>query len=84
MTTLIIRNVDPALKEQLRVRAARNGRSMEAELRHILRTALGVDRKREANLADAIRFRFLPFGGVDIEPHPPVPIGNPLIDPWTV
>jgi len=31
MTTLTIRNVDGALKERLRVRAARNGRSMEAE-----------------------------------------------------
>ncbi len=78
MTTLMIRNVDPALKERLRVRAARNGRSMEAELRHILSTALGGDRKREVNLAEAIRRRFLPFGGVDgLEPHPPVPIGNP-------
>jgi len=78
MTTLMIRNVDPALKEQLRVRAARNGRSMEAELRHILSATLGGDRKREVNLAEAIRRRFLPFGGVDdLEPHPPVPIGNP-------
>ena len=78
MTTLTIRNVDPALKELLRVRAARNGRSMEAELRHILTTALGGDGKREVNLAEAIRRRFLPFGGVDsLEPHPPVPVGNP-------
>jgi hypothetical protein len=37
MTTLTIRNVDPELKEELRVRAARHGRSMEAELRHILK-----------------------------------------------
>ena len=36
MSTLTIRNVEPAVKEQLRVRAARNGRSMEAELRAIL------------------------------------------------
>ena len=41
MTTLTIRNVDPALKEELRVRAARHGRSMEAELRHIIKEALG-------------------------------------------
>lgn len=32
-TTLTIRQLDPALKERLRVRAARNGRSMEAEAR---------------------------------------------------
>jgi antitoxin FitA len=41
MPTLTIRNIEPALKERLRVRAARNGRSMEAELRHILSTTIG-------------------------------------------
>jgi antitoxin FitA len=81
MTTLTIRNVEPALKERLRVRAARNGRSMEAELRHILSTTLGGN-NREVNLAEAIRRRFLPFGGVELESHPPVPVGNPpLLDP---
>jgi plasmid stability protein len=77
MTTLTIRNVEPALKERLRVRAARNGRSMEAELRHILSTALRGEKDREINLAEAIRRRLLPFGGVEIEPHPPVAVGKP-------
>ncbi|HMA75439.1 MAG TPA: Arc family DNA-binding protein [Xanthobacteraceae bacterium] len=78
MATLTIRNVDPALKEQLRVRAARNGRSMEAELRYILSAALRDDRMREGNLAEAIRRRFLPFGGIDrLELHPPLPVGDP-------
>ena len=45
MTTLTIRNVDPALKEELRVRVARHGRSMEAELRHILKEALGGEKR---------------------------------------
>jgi plasmid stability protein len=57
MTTLTIRNVDPALKEELRVRAARHGRSMEAELRHILKEALGGEKRAEPNLAEAIRRR---------------------------
>jgi antitoxin FitA len=79
VTTLTIRNVDPALKEELRVRAARHGRSMEAELRHILREALsGEKRRAEPNLAEAIRRRFLPLGGADeLEPHPPVPVRDP-------
>ena len=79
MTTLTIRNVDSELKERLRVRAARNGRSMEAELRHILRETLGAGKKdREPNLADAIHRRFLPLSGVDeLEPHPPVPARDP-------
>jgi plasmid stability protein len=80
MATLTIRNVDPELKEELRVRAARHGRSMEAELRHILKEALGAQKRQpEPNLAEAIRRRFLPLGGADdIAPHPPVPVGEPL------
>jgi plasmid stability protein len=35
-TTLTIRNLDAAVKQQLRVRAAQHGRSMEAEARAIL------------------------------------------------
>ena len=79
MTTLTIRNVDPALKEELRVRAARHGRSMEAELRQILKEALGGEKRRaEPNLSEAIRRRFLPLGGADeLEPHPPVPVRDP-------
>ena len=79
MATLTIRNVDPELREQLRVRAARHGRSMEAELRQILKEALGVEKPYpEPNLAEAIRRRFLPLGGADeIEPHPSVPVGQP-------
>jgi antitoxin FitA len=79
MTALTFRNVEPELKERLRVRAARNGRSMEAELRHMLREALGgAGKDREPNLAEAIDQRFLPLGGADeLEPHPPVPVRVP-------
>jgi plasmid stability protein len=79
MTTLTIRNVDPELTEQLRVRSARHGRSMEAELREIPKEALGAEKRRpELNLAEAIRRRFLPLGDADeIEPHPRVPVGEP-------
>jgi plasmid stability protein len=78
MATLTIRNIDARLKERLRIRAARNGHSMEAELRQIVRNALSSDRRFEPNLAEVIRRRFLPFGGVDeLEPHPAVPVGEP-------
>jgi plasmid stability protein len=77
MTTLTIRNVDAMLKERLRVRAARNGRSMEAELRHILSDTLGADNSREPNLAEAIRRRFAPLGGVDLDEHPPELVPEP-------
>ncbi len=73
----MVRNVDPTLKEKLRVRAAQHGRSMEAELRHILSDVLADERGEEINLAEAIRRRFAPLGGVELEPHPPVPVGPP-------
>jgi plasmid stability protein len=69
---LTIRNVDAAIKERLRVRAAHNGRSMEAKLRHIL-----IESGREPNLAEAIRRRFAPLAGVDLNPHRRVPVGEP-------
>lgn len=40
MATLTIRNLDDSLKATLRVQAARHGRSMEEEVRMILRQAL--------------------------------------------
>ena len=36
MASITVRNLDPAVKERLRVRAARHGRSMEDEVRRIL------------------------------------------------
>jgi plasmid stability protein len=47
MNQLTIRGIDDDLKRQLRVRAAENGRSMEAEVRQILRHALGLPSPEE-------------------------------------
>ena len=76
-TRLTIRNVDVRLKEKLRLRAARHGHSMEAELREILRRAVTVEEPGETSLAEAIRKRMAPFGGVELEPHPPEPVREP-------
>jgi antitoxin FitA len=43
---LIVRNLDPAIVAALRIRAARSGRSMEAEHRHLLRSVLSPSRPR--------------------------------------
>jgi len=43
---LIVRNLDPAIVAALRTRAARSGRSMEAEHREILKSALRPSRRR--------------------------------------
>jgi antitoxin FitA len=40
MSQLIVRNLDPMMKERLKGRARRHGRSMEAEVRLILQDAL--------------------------------------------
>jgi antitoxin FitA len=37
---LTVRDLDPEVKNKLRLRAARHGRSMEAEVRHILTVAV--------------------------------------------
>ena len=77
MATLTIRNVDAALKERLRVRAAQHGHSMEAEVRDILKETLKEpERPPEHNLYERIRARFAPLGGADdieLPPREPVP-----------
>src|SRR4051794_19647315 len=76
--SITIRNLDGRVKERLRVRAARNGRSMEAEARSILAESLvGEDTDEAPNLAEAIRRRVACLGGVDLEEHPAVFIGEP-------
>ena len=76
MARITIRNLDEDVKTRLRVRAAGNGRSMEEEARLILRDAVG--RKTDSrNLAEAIRARIAPLGGVDLELPPREPAREP-------
>ena len=77
MTNLLIRNIDPAVKAALRARAVQNGRSMESEARRIVSDAVAADQTGGPNLAEAIRRRLAPFGGVELAPHPPVPVRDP-------
>ncbi len=63
MTTLTIRRLDDRTHALLRERAARNGRSVEAEVRAILSAA--VDRPA-TNVLLAVHECFWPDGGVDI------------------
>ena len=58
---LLVRNLGP-LKDRLRRRAARNGRSMEQEVRDILRDALKQERKPQKGLGSAIAERFRGLG----------------------
>ncbi len=67
MATLTIRQLDEITKSRLRVRAAHNGRSMEEEAREILRSVVDAPASAELNLAEAIRGRFAPLGGVELQ-----------------
>jgi plasmid stability protein len=73
VASLTVRDIPEAEKKALRVRAARNGRSMEAELRCIIHEAVKSDLDGdEVGLGTAIHRRFAPYGGVDLPEHPPV------------
>ncbi|MCC6009316.1 MAG: Arc family DNA-binding protein [Rhodobacteraceae bacterium] len=66
MASITIRNLDDEVKRRLRMRAAANGRSMEEEVRQILRAALG-DADPPFNLAAAIRSRVAAVSGADLD-----------------
>lgn len=78
MASMTIRDIDEKLKAKLRIQAARHGRSMEDEARDILRTALSVEPSRTGGLVEAIRARFEPFGGVELEIPPREPMREPI------
>lgn len=67
MASMTIRNIDDQLKARLRVQAAMNARSMEDEVREILRAALSAEPPKGQSLVDAIRARIEPLGGFELE-----------------
>lgn len=80
MATLTIRNLDDELKARLRVRAARNGCSMEQEVREILKRAV-LPTTPDFSIAERIRARFAGLK-VDVLPVPkrrPVRIPRPPV-----
>ena len=76
MASITIRNLDDEVKTKLRVRAATNGRSMEEEVRTILREA--VEREGlEKGLGTKLHELFKPFGAVKLEIPPREPMREP-------
>lgn len=65
MATVTVREIDDDLKTRLRARAEAHGRSVEEEVREILRTALDEPRPHRG-LGTRIYERFAPHGGVDL------------------
>ena len=63
MAQLIVRNIEENVKNRLRQRALRHGRSMEAEIRDILRNAVASDSiECERGLGQRIANRFKDIG----------------------
>ena len=77
MATMTIRNLDDAVKQRLRMRAARHGRSMEDEARDILRSSLSTESARSGSLVESIRARIEPLGGIDLELTSRGPVRKP-------
>ena len=80
MASITVRNLDRELEQRLRVRAARNERSIEEEAREILKVVLNGDTEildTPQNLAAAIMSRFQPLGGVELE----LPSRGPMREP---
>ncbi len=67
MGSLTVRNLDDDLKARLRMRAAGNGRSMEAETRAILRETLTEREGRQDRLGTRIHGRFAGLAGDRID-----------------
>lgn len=66
MAAVSIRGLDDEVRERLRMRAASNGRSMEAEIRAILVEAVAVPKEHD-NLVTAFMARFAAVGGVELD-----------------
>jgi plasmid stability protein len=67
MSTLTIRNLEPAIKDKLRMAAATHGRSMEEEVRTILRSVLSQPAAPVTGMGSRIHARFASIGGVALE-----------------
>ena len=62
MAQIIVREIEDDVKERLQRRAPRHGRSMEAEVRDILRDAVKRDRQQTSGLGTAIAGLFNRIG----------------------
>lgn len=67
MSTLTIRQLDERTHARLRLRAAKHGRSLEAEVRAILNAAVNVP---EHNFLLSLRDVVADVGGLDLELPP--------------
>jgi antitoxin FitA len=78
MASITIRNLDERVKKALRVRAAENGRSLEAEARDVLSrealTAKPAKPKTGLDIFKPIRDVVEKYGGFELEIPPRTPV----------
>jgi antitoxin FitA len=77
MASITIRRLEDSTKQKLRVRASRNGRSMEEEARQILKLTLTGKSTPGLNLAESIRRIVEPLGGIELPDIPRGPMRPP-------
>ena len=70
MSTLTIRQIDDDVKRRLQIRAAENGRSMEAEVRAILGDALAERSPNEVSFGEVMADFRRRTGGVELDLPP--------------
>ena len=73
-----VRGLAPETKARLRIRAAHNARSMEAEARAILEAALAAPEEDPTDLASFARGLFASLGGMELELPEREPAREPL------
>ncbi len=66
MAQMIVRDIEDSVKQSLKRRAARHGRSMEEEAREILRRAAREEERPPVKLGSRIAARFS-GNGLDVE-----------------
>ena len=62
MAQVLVRDLEESVKARLKRRASRHGRSLEEEVRHILRDAVKEQNKPVAKLGSRIAARFARSG----------------------
>jgi plasmid stability protein len=67
MASITIRNIDDEVKSRLRIRAAMNNRSMEEEVRSILKRATSQFESDSRSLTKIVRDAVEPYGGFELE-----------------
>jgi plasmid stability protein len=80
MAQLLVRNLDDDVKARLRIRAAEHGRSMEEEVRAILRQAVEAEQPKSGGLGTEIAALFKDHGLRDGEEIPEM--RGELLQPW--